>query len=91
MEITKSGPIFGLEKVVSLREPVADGPLVDFGSNKNVNKVPSTPFTAASSVVGESPFLKFGASFDSKLGSSIRLVYIIYCGFEKPQHNALHI
>ncbi|KAG4397688.1 hypothetical protein GLYMA_10G194700v4 [Glycine max] len=70
-DITKSGPIFGLEKVVSSKEPVADAPLVDFGSNKNVNKVPSTPFTAASSVVGESPFLKFGASFDSKLGSSI--------------------
>ncbi|XP_028219651.1 nuclear pore complex protein NUP1-like isoform X1 [Glycine soja] len=71
MEITKSGPIFGLEKVVSLREPVADGPLVDFGSNKNVNKVPSMPFTAASSVGGESPFLKFGVSSDSNLGSSI--------------------
>ncbi|TKY51774.1 Nuclear pore complex protein NUP1 [Spatholobus suberectus] len=69
-EITKSGPIFGLEKVVSSKDPVTDAPLVDFGSNKNVNKVPPMPFTTSSSVGGESTFLKFGAS-DSKLGSSI--------------------
>ncbi|RDX93914.1 Nuclear pore complex protein NUP1, partial [Mucuna pruriens] len=71
-EITKSGPIFGLEKVVSSKEPVADAPLMDFGSKKNVNKVPPMPFTASSSVGGESTSLKVGASSDSKLGSSIR-------------------
>ncbi|KAK7391556.1 hypothetical protein VNO78_19972 [Psophocarpus tetragonolobus] len=75
-EITKSGPVFGLEKAVSSKEAVTDAPLADFGSNKNVNKVPPKPFTASSSVGGESPFLKFGAYSDSKLGSSISLTTV---------------
>lgn len=75
-EITKSGPIFGLEKVVSSKESGADAPLVTFGSNKIVDKVPPMPFTASTSVAGESNSLKFGASSDSQPGSSIRLVYV---------------
>ncbi|ESW16194.1 hypothetical protein PHAVU_007G136500 [Phaseolus vulgaris] len=70
-EITKSGPTFGLAKVVSSKDLVADAPLVEFGSNKNVKKVSPIPFTASSSVGAEPSFLKFGAS-DSNLGSSIR-------------------
>ncbi|KAK7356525.1 hypothetical protein VNO80_15798 [Phaseolus coccineus] len=69
-EITKSGPTFGLEKVVPSKDHVADSPLVELGSNKNVNKVSPIPFTASSSVGAEPSFLKFGAS-DSNLGSSI--------------------
>ncbi|CAJ1976593.1 unnamed protein product [Sphenostylis stenocarpa] len=70
-EITKSGPAFGLENVVSSKkQPVADAPLVEFSSNKNVNKVPPMLFTTSSSVGGDPSFLKFGAS-DSNLGSSI--------------------
>lgn len=74
-EITNSRPIFGLEKVVSSKEPGADSPLVNFGTNRNVDKVPQMLFTSSSSG-GESTFLKFGASSDSKLGSSTRLVYM---------------
>ncbi|XP_061359498.1 nuclear pore complex protein NUP1-like [Gastrolobium bilobum] len=70
-EITKSGSIFGMEKVVLSKEPGADAPLVNFGTNGNVFKVPPMPFTASSSVGGESASLKFGASSESKLGSSI--------------------
>jgi len=81
-EITRSGPTFGLENVVSSNNHVADAPLVEFGSNKNVHKVPPMPFTASQSVGAEPSFLKFVSS-DSNLGSSIRLVYIIYCGFEQ--------
>ncbi|XP_027364074.1 nuclear pore complex protein NUP1-like isoform X2 [Abrus precatorius] len=70
-EITKSGPVFGLEKDVSSKKHVADAPFVNFGSDKNVDKVSPMPFTALSSVHGESTFLKSSASSESKLGSSI--------------------
>lgn len=73
-EITKAGPTFGLEKVVSSKDRVTDAPLVEYGSNKNVNKVLPVPFTASSSIGAEPSFLKFSASV-SNLGSSIRLVY----------------
>ncbi|WVY99259.1 hypothetical protein V8G54_031410 [Vigna mungo] len=69
-EITKAGPTFGLEKVVSSKDRAADAPLVEFGSNKNVNKVLPVPFTASSSIGAEPSFLKFSASV-SNLGSSI--------------------
>ncbi|KAJ1404788.1 hypothetical protein SESBI_26366 [Sesbania bispinosa] len=64
-EINKSGPIFGLE-------PGADAPLVNFKTNKNVDKVPPPmPFTASTPVGSESTFLKFGACTDSKPESSV--------------------
>ncbi|KAE9619226.1 hypothetical protein Lalb_Chr02g0150891 [Lupinus albus] len=69
-ELTNSGSIFGLEKVVSSKEFGADVPLVNFGSNGNVDKVPQMPFTS-SSVGGESTFPSFSSSSDSKLGTSI--------------------
>ncbi|XP_047157661.1 nuclear pore complex protein NUP1-like [Vigna umbellata] len=69
-EITKSGPTFGLEKVVSSKDRAADAPMVEFGSNKNVNKVLPVPFTASSSIGAEPSFPKFSASV-SNLGSSI--------------------
>ncbi|XP_061353698.1 nuclear pore complex protein NUP1 isoform X10 [Gastrolobium bilobum] len=73
-ESTKSGPIFGLDKVASSKEPGADAPLFNFGINKNVDYVPQVPFAFSSSVGGESGGLKFGASSDSKMTSSIKLV-----------------
>lgn len=72
-EIAKSAPVFGLEKVDPSKE--AGGPSVNFDTKQNVFKVPPIPFTASSSVGGEST-PKFGASFDSQPGGSIRLVYV---------------
>ncbi|XP_019427906.1 PREDICTED: nuclear pore complex protein NUP1-like isoform X2 [Lupinus angustifolius] len=69
-ELTNSGSVFGLEKVVSSKEFGADVPLVNFGSNGNADKVPQMPFTS-SSVGGESTFPNFCVSSDSKLGTSI--------------------
>ncbi|TKY53560.1 Nuclear pore complex protein NUP1 [Spatholobus suberectus] len=67
---TKSGPLFGLEKVASSKEPGADGPLVNSGFNKNVDSVPQVPFTFSSSV-GESAVFKFDSLPDSKPRSSM--------------------
>jgi hypothetical protein len=69
-----SAPVFGLEKVVPSKEAGADAPSVNLDTNQNVFKVSPNLFTA-SSVGGEST-LKFGASFDSNPGGSIRLVYV---------------
>ncbi|OIW13158.1 hypothetical protein TanjilG_07764 [Lupinus angustifolius] len=69
-EMTNSGSIFGLEKVVSSKQLGADVSFVNFGSNGNVDKVPQMLFTS-SLVGGESTFPNFGASSDSNLGSSI--------------------
>ncbi|CAL0321203.1 unnamed protein product [Lupinus luteus] len=69
-DITNSGTIFGLEKVVSSKGLDADVPLVNFGSIGNAGKVPQMLFTS-SPVVGESTLPNSGASSDSKLGSSI--------------------
>lgn len=77
-ESTKSGPILGLEKVVSSKEPGADDSLGHLGIDKNVNNVPQqVPFTFSSSVDGEFTGLKFGASADPKRRSSIRLVHVL--------------
>ncbi|KAK7279079.1 hypothetical protein RJT34_24123 [Clitoria ternatea] len=76
-ESTKSGPMFGLDKGASSKEPGADASLVNFGFNKNVDNVPQVPFTF-SSVGGESAVFKFGTSdkfgtsSDSNSGSSLR-------------------
>ncbi|XP_061353690.1 nuclear pore complex protein NUP1 isoform X3 [Gastrolobium bilobum] len=67
-ESTKSGPIFGLDKVASSKEPGADAPLFNFGINENVDYVPQFAF---SSPVGG---LNFGVFSDSKMTSSIKLV-----------------
>ncbi|KAG4982997.1 hypothetical protein JHK87_027746 [Glycine soja] len=66
---TKSGPLFGLEKVPLSKEPGADAPLVNSGFNKNGGNVLQVPVTFSSSV-GESAVFKFGSS-DSKPISSI--------------------
>ncbi|RDX64251.1 Nuclear pore complex protein NUP1, partial [Mucuna pruriens] len=66
----KSGPLFGLEKAASSKEPGADAPLVNSGFNKNVDNVPQVPFTFSSSV-GESAVFKFASSSDSKPRSLI--------------------
>ncbi|OIW01468.1 hypothetical protein TanjilG_19394 [Lupinus angustifolius] len=70
-ESTNSGPVFGLEKVVSPKEPGADASLVNFRINKNVVNVPQVPFTFSSSVGGDFNGVKFGAASDSNLKSSI--------------------
>ncbi|KAK7268598.1 hypothetical protein RIF29_21299 [Crotalaria pallida] len=80
-EITNSDTIFGMEKVVSSKEPGADTPLVNFGSNGNVDKVPQMLFASPS--VGDSPFPKFGAS-DSKLGSSTSSATAVGANDSKP-------
>jgi len=77
-EIAKSAPVFGLEKVDPSKE--AGGLSLNFDTKQNVFKVPPIPFTASSSVGGEST-PKFGASFDSQPGGSIRLVYVSLVSF----------
>ncbi|XP_020230837.1 nuclear pore complex protein NUP1 isoform X2 [Cajanus cajan] len=71
---TKSGPLFGLEKVASSKETGADAPLVNSGFLKNVDNVPQVPFTFSSSV-GESAVFKFGSS-DSKPKSTISSITV---------------
>ncbi|KAE9592408.1 hypothetical protein Lalb_Chr19g0128991 [Lupinus albus] len=70
-ECTNSGPVFGLEKVVSSKEPGADAPLVNFGINKNIQNAPQVPFTFSSSVGGELNGVKFGGASDSNMKTSI--------------------
>ncbi|CAL0328496.1 unnamed protein product [Lupinus luteus] len=70
-ESNRSGPASGLEKVVSSKDPGADAPAVNFGINKNADNVPQVPFTFSPSVDGEFNGVKFGASSDLKLNSSI--------------------
>ncbi|CAL0333462.1 unnamed protein product [Lupinus luteus] len=70
-ESTNSGPVFGLEKVVSPKEPAADASLINFGINKNGDNVPQVPFTFSSSVGGEFNGVKFGGASDSNLKGSI--------------------
>ncbi|XP_047177152.1 nuclear pore complex protein NUP1 isoform X2 [Vigna umbellata] len=67
---TKPSPLFGLEKVVSSKEPGTEAPLVNSGFNKIVDKVPQVPFTFSSSG-GDSTVFKFGSSSDSKPKSLI--------------------
>ncbi|KAH1034944.1 hypothetical protein GLYMA_20G070600v4 [Glycine max] len=67
---TKSGSLFGLEKVPLSKEPGTDAPFVNSGFNKNVGNVSQVPVTFSSSV-GESAVFKFGSSSDSKPISSI--------------------
>ena len=78
---TKSGSLFGLEKVPLSKEPGTDAPFVNSGFNKNVGNVSRVPVTFSSSV-GESAVFKFGSSSDSKPISSIRLVYVIFACFK---------
>ena len=61
-EYSKSGLIFGLEKVISSKELGADAPLVNFGTNKNADNVPLALFTFSSSTAGDSAGFKFGVS-----------------------------
>ncbi|XP_019413388.1 PREDICTED: nuclear pore complex protein NUP1-like isoform X2 [Lupinus angustifolius] len=70
-ESNTSGPAFGSEKVISSNYPGTDAPSVNFDINKNTDNVPQLPFTFSSSVDGEFNRVKFGASSDLKLNSSI--------------------